>query len=111
MSGLTWIQTVWHSDSILKEFFENIYFEIDQQTITILYKSESFLTKNMYNYICPFFLLKNTKHEHEILVLIASASSKRAGKPVNTMVLLGHRHEQTCLRGFRQSEIQTSLFS
>ena len=32
MSGLTWIQTVWHSDGIPESIFEKIYFEKNQQT-------------------------------------------------------------------------------
>ena len=39
MSGLIWIQSVWHSDMFLKEFFEKVDFEKNQQT-----------TKSMQNY-------------------------------------------------------------
>ena len=32
MSGLIWIQTVWHSDDIHKKFFKKVDFEKNQQT-------------------------------------------------------------------------------
>ena len=35
MSGLIWIQTVWHYDAILKYYFENANFEEEKKQQTI----------------------------------------------------------------------------